>query len=1538
MESKKFKRGLFLGLLCSSSLATLAQVPVDYSSYPDYDPVGKPDWSLMKTKDSKSVRGVTQVRPDHVNNAETKYFPPVFNQDGGSCGSASRISYMFNYEINALRDVDGSLEENQYPSHFTWLLTNCGPSKETMAIHNGIPNVPTYGGRTYSKLFGNQDCANPDFGWMQGYDRWYEAMQNRLERNANFPLSVQTEEGREAVKNWLWNHSGDSDFGAGGIAGIGVASGGYWKSIGDDADGVNSSLGLVGKKYVSRWGRTVDHALTIVGYDDRVVFDLDGNGVYGEKDKDEVGAWIIVNSWGSWWCNNGFVYCPYRNAVSVSTPDNAAEADADPGSDWAWTPNPGNYYKPEIYYMRKNYRPLRTIKIKMNYSRRSEVQVNVGISSNPLATAPERTMTLYHFNYTGDGTNASVAPEVPMLGKWGSELNYETMEFGYDLTDFSADFDTRKPLKYFLQINTKSGALGEGKIEAASIIDYEFDTNGVETPFDVTEEGTIIKNKGGKTLVGVVVQGEPLYAPTDLVLTGKTLTWKAPTASLYSVTGFEVYRDGTLLTKVAADVLTYTDGEETTGSHSYYVKAVYNREGDAVTSNASNEVRLVAMPSEAVARNFVNSGFTIPGVFDKSYDQCTIEFYLKPSSVSNYNQQIGPGWGKFLFHANSNGTLSAGWNTSGSGNRIDVADALKVNVWSHVAIVVNGNKMTVYVNGQSKGSITSSSYSGIGGFGDLVVGASGNAMNGRMAEFRIWDCAWSTTEAMRNYRASVVNIGLQSHLLAYYRMDGITADGKDCLNDCVGGNHAPLTDANAQTTEEFTLLSATPGVSANFTYADGPYYVGQPIEFINASAIGVARLEWEAEGATIADPASPKTTITFNAEGRQQVVLNTYNSDGSKTTTSKKILTLVAMPEPTADFNLSTTKPAIGETIHLAATNPIEGCTYEWTMPKANVEHSTKPNVSIRYAEAGTFTVTLKVTSADGKTYTETKTIEAAFGPPVADFSVSPSVVLLGEKVYLTDKSQLSPNEWTWIFNGTTNGMIVDGANSSFEPAKPGAYDVTLFVRNEYGNNRAVRKRGLVVCNADGQTGLNFTGSAPVVTTTSPWQTATSAFTLDWWMYAKDLSATANEIGDEAKTLLLRTSTSGAFTLSLGGEAVTSADNVVVPSEWHHYAVTFGEGSVRFYRDGILVDEKAVAATSVPVLGNLHLGATAAPMNAILDEFRVWTAALTENQIQSYANQPIEDIATATDAGLCLYYSFNQSGGDVQDQTGKNHTGVRSGFGPDGDAWGSSLGIFCLNFERTTDQSRLLKNYKAPFLTNKIEVADGEALQTGTSLSPWVIENAVDGTPVTGFYVNTSNGKVLDCVTSTNGFASSLSNHKLYQTVNLATGIYELTVNPTEGTSFPDGESYVLATDATDCPDYDASKSWNVLAAEKLTTGKVAFAVVGTKDIVLGLNVNLTADQLISIGSFNLTRKPHRYYKANGESVGIEHVVSTADGESINVCPEAGGIRVWADRATRLRLYDLRGVKLKDVLLEQPQFIALDKGIYIVNNRKVVVD
>lgn len=96
---------------------------VDRTKYPDFSATVNPDWSLMKPMRKAGAKAETK-RPDHYNNADTPYFPPVFNQAGGSCGSASRICYMFTHELNSFRGTNGKDPHHYYPSHFVWLLTN----------------------------------------------------------------------------------------------------------------------------------------------------------------------------------------------------------------------------------------------------------------------------------------------------------------------------------------------------------------------------------------------------------------------------------------------------------------------------------------------------------------------------------------------------------------------------------------------------------------------------------------------------------------------------------------------------------------------------------------------------------------------------------------------------------------------------------------------------------------------------------------------------------------------------------------------------------------------------------------------------------------------------------------------------------------------------------------------------------------------------------------------------------------------------------------------------------------------------------------------------------------------------------------------------------------------------------------------------------------------------------------------------------------------------------------------------------------------
>ena len=95
----------------------------------------------------------------------------------------------------------------------------------------------------------------------------------------------------------------------------------------------------------------------------------------------------------------------------------------------------------------------------------------------------------------------------------------------------------------------------------------------------------------------------------------------------------------------------------------------------------------IAVQTPNVAAKFNNNGFNIPDIFNDSYGNCTIEFWVKPQSLKNWNLQAGR-WGQFMFHANEDGEFTAGWDAVGE-KRVHAYGALKVGRWNHIAMVVN---------------------------------------------------------------------------------------------------------------------------------------------------------------------------------------------------------------------------------------------------------------------------------------------------------------------------------------------------------------------------------------------------------------------------------------------------------------------------------------------------------------------------------------------------------------------------------------------------------------------------------------------------------------------------------------------------------------------------------------------------------------------------------------------------------------------------------------------------------------------------------
>lgn len=1453
-----------LKLVCLAAVAFPAALPaqlvVDRQKYPDYDPTVRPDRSLMRYGSRARLKGAAvpaeSQRPDHVNNAATMYFPPIISQEGGSCGSASRIAYMFTHELNSFRHTNASLPENMYPTHFVWLLTYGNSGKDQFVQHVGVPSVKTYGGRGNSALFGYKEWDSQDYGWMTGYEKWHEAMFNRMLPPRNLPMGVGTEEGRNMLKNWLWNHNGDTDFACGGIAGIGVASAAAQGGI--PRTDANVAAGVVGQSYVRWWGTSVDHALTVVGYDDRIEFDLDGNGKAGEKEKDEVGAWIIANSWGGW-ANNGLIYCPYAYGFPAHSVTKEGGKEVRKQS--------GGWWQPELYYVRKNYRPLRTIKVKMDYSHRSEMLLTVGVATDPNATRPEKTIDLHHFRWAGDGHNGDMnpAPAVPMLGRWADgKLHDEPMEFGYDLTDLCEGLDHSKPLKFFFNVDARtkskvaSRAKGSGHIYNVSIIDYEFDKEGVETPLELNAENGVLDVPGGKiTTVSGVVYGEQYTMPRNLQLKGTQLTWDAPQACGHNVKAYNIYKDGVKISD--------TEKREQTidGSGTYSVSALFD---SGVESQRLTVSTPIAVQTPNVAAKFNNNGFNIPDIFNDSYGNCTIEFWVKPQSLKNWNLQAGR-WGQFMFHANEDGEFTAGWDAVGE-KRVHAYGALKVGRWNHIAMVVNKGSFNVYVDGKSAGSVNGgSTFSGIGGFGTLNFwSGEANGQDAVYDEIRIWNKSRTRYEIQQAMNTEFSGSVLPQGLIAYYKGNVMMIDGKPYLQDCVGAHNALIVNPDSKSYEEInsdkTLDTEVKGtISINNTRITGPAKVvaGQPAAFSAVFPDAVEQLSWNAPDAGIENYSGAELTAIFPKVGNYEVNLTAKGTTEANQITVKRMIEVAPAAEFSADFKASLKQVPAGQRVSFIPTQPVAGYRYEWTMEGGDVTSSKAISAATTFQTVGKHQVTLKVTSAAGEVKTQTQTIEVAEVSPEADFNVLTPVVTVNDTVKIKDESKFTPTSWKWMLSSPGKNYLVNGRNVKFQATEPGVYDVVLTASNNVGTSTLSRSRGLIVVNADSKSGLSFnSASSRVVLSKSPLAEADKNFTVEWWMNPSKLSDFCCGIGNSDDNFLIKADAAGALIVSKGGRQMKSNNDLVVPGEWHHYAVVVNGNNVIIYRDGHKVASQFVL-NAVKGLNSFSIGTAAADMNGQIDEFRVWGSALSQEQLQTWGNAPLnvnaEDVKAAD---LRVYYDFNQNSGNVQDRGANANHATRLGFGPDGDAWPLSKGVFSLNFSAKGKENvtkDYLANTKTQFRHTTVQMNDTKSGRW-YELKDWKLENQVKNGKVTtaACYDGYKNGD-FTVATGWDGFAD-LKDHKVYQVVKLPAGLYSLTV--TYGQHDQSAGSYLVVAAGNKLPD---TENLSTAIASQAMEGKgnggtntLHFTLDKETEVAIGMVVNMTGQRIFCISDFMLTK------------------------------------------------------------------------------------
>lgn len=413
----------------------------DYDTWRD---AGGPDVGEVKV-DPKRL-------PSRVDNSERPEFPPVYKQKWGACGQFASVASIFTYEMNVLNGTIADSDATRFPAHFSWNMMNRSENKGSEAYHGwevakriGVPTAKSYGGVRLNKIG----------VWPNGYDTWREAMEYRVSGYRYTPAN--TIDQLNEARGWMFDRNQPGKKTIGGIMALDGRMGELKKVTVTIPEGEHRA----GEDIWTRWGPSgYGHGITCVGYDDKVGYDVNGDGkITNDLDTNgdgkvtladwERGAYIVVNSWGDKWSKDGRIYLLYSAMI-----------------DPTW--KRGNYLgRAEVV----RYLPSRTLRLKLACNDRTDLRMTIGIAGDPKAKKPEHEIAPEAFNgwpLFGRGGNGG---HVPLAGPEDDT----PLEAGIDLTPLLEKLgpDTDGKGKLFIAFSRADGSKAEGQLHECALRSYD---------------------------------------------------------------------------------------------------------------------------------------------------------------------------------------------------------------------------------------------------------------------------------------------------------------------------------------------------------------------------------------------------------------------------------------------------------------------------------------------------------------------------------------------------------------------------------------------------------------------------------------------------------------------------------------------------------------------------------------------------------------------------------------------------------------------------------------------------------------------------------------------------------------------------------------------------------------------------------------------------------------------------------------------------------------------------------------------------------